>query len=72
MKQGGIAILRIEPNYVCRALVSKEYIQQEESTALINKMFAGSIENFFAAFVKGNKLSTSEIERLKQMVEEMK
>ena len=65
------AIERFEPHYMCHAMVTKSYVQQAESSELINKMFDGSIENFFAAFVKGNQLSSGEIERLRQMVEEM-
>ena len=65
------AIERIEPNYVCRPLISKAYVQQEESNELINKIFNGSIGDFFAAFVKGNKLSMEEVQRLKKLVEEL-
>ncbi len=66
------AIERIEPNYVCRALVTKEYIQQLESSSLINKMFEGSIEKFVASFVGHQKLSTEEVERLQNLIKEMK
>lgn len=66
------AIERIDPNYRCKALVSKAYIQQEESKAFVNKMFGGSIEKFFAAFTGGKKLSEEEVEHLEQMVKEMK
>lgn len=65
------AIERREPNYICKSVISREYIQQVESTELIDKMFAGSIENFFAAYIQRNKLSTKQIEHLKQIVEEM-
>ncbi len=41
------AIERIEPNFVCKALISKEEVQKQETETLINKMFGGSSENFF-------------------------
>ena len=66
------AIERIEPNYVCHALVTKEYIQQVESSSLVNKMFEGSIEKFVAAFVGQQILSVEEVERLQNLIEEMK
>ena len=66
------AIERIEPNYICHALVTKEYIQQVESSSLVNKMFEGSIEKFVAAFVGQQKLSAEEVERLQNLIEEMK
>lgn len=41
------AIERIEPNFVCKALISKEEVQKQETETLINKMFGGSQKNFF-------------------------
>ncbi len=66
------AIERSEPNYMCKALITREQVQQEESGEIVDKMFNGSIGNFVAAFVKGKKISSSEVERLKQIIEEMK
>ena len=61
------AIARSEPNFFCRALLTRE--QTEE---LIDKMFDGSAEKFFAAFISGRHFSKEELERLRRMIDEMK
>lgn len=65
------AIKRTEPNFICQALVAKEQVQQQEASELIEKLFDGSAEVFFASFLRSKKLSSAEIERLKQMVEDL-
>lgn len=64
-------IERSEPNYMCKPLITKAYIQQEESNEFINKMFGGSISHFFATFVQGKKLSEDEVESLKKIIDDM-
>ena len=45
-------IERSEPNYMCKPLITKAYIQQEESNEFINKMFGGSISHFLLLLFK--------------------
>ena len=63
------AVARSEPNFTCHAGISKEEVQQQETTALIDKLFNGSAELFLSAYLSGKKLSNAEIDRLKQLVE---
>lgn len=65
------AILRTEPNFLCRALVSKEEAQETETDELIGKLYDGSADNLFAALLGRKKLSANQIEELKQLVEKM-
>ena len=65
------AVERLEPNFTCRALVSREQVQQHEAATLIGKLFDGSAELFLSAFFSGKKLSEAEISRLKQIVENL-
>lgn len=65
------AIERYEPNFACRAAVSKEQVQQQETKELIGKLFDGSTETFLSAFLSGKGLSKDEIARLKQIVERL-
>lgn len=65
------AIRRVDPNFVCHALVSREQAQQYETAELIDKMFDGSPEQFFAAFLSGQDLSQDEVGRLKQLVQQL-
>lgn len=62
------AIERCEPNFTCRAAVSREEIQAAETKELVNRMFDGSKSKFFAAFISGQDLSSEELEELRQML----
>ena len=66
------AIERYEPNFTCRALISKEQVQQQEATELIGKLFDGSSELFLSAYLSSRVLTKDEINRLKQLVENLK
>lgn len=66
------AIERKEPNFVCHALIAKEQVQEQETTELINKVFDGSADLLFASLLNRKNLSTKEIERLKQLVDQLK
>ena len=65
------AIERREPKFMCHALVSREAVQDAETDTLIGKLFDGSADKLFAALLGRKKLSASEIERLKQIVDEL-
>lgn len=61
------ALERIEPGYRCRALVSREEVQNNEVDDLIDKMFDGSSDKLFAALVGRKKISKEEIRRLRDI-----
>ncbi len=63
------AIERSEPNFMCHALISKEAVQEVETNELIQKIYDGSANNLFAALLGKKRLSTEQIERLKQIVD---
>ena len=62
------AIERIEPNYICHALISKSEVQKAETNELINKIYDGSANHLWAALLGKKSFSTEQIEKLKQMV----
>jgi len=66
------AIERLEPNFLCRAIISKEQVQEQETTELINKVFDGSTDLLFATLLNRKTLSVEEIERLKQLVNNLR
>ena len=68
MKKG--AIERSEPNFMCRALISQEEVQEAETNELIDKVYDGSADKLFAALLGRKKLTAGQIERLWQIVEE--
>lgn len=65
------AIERTEPNFMCRALIPKEDVQEAETDELINKIYDGSADKLFAALLGRKKLSREQIDRLKKMVDEL-
>lgn len=66
------AIERTEPNFMCRALISKEDVQAQETEELINKMFDGSADMLFASLLGRKKLSAEQIAELRRIVGELK
>lgn len=65
------AIERTEPNFMCRALIPKEEVQEAETNELIDKVYDGSVDKLFAALLGRKKLSKEQIQRLKDIVEEL-
>lgn len=62
------AIERREPNFICHALIPKGQVQEQEMKELINKVFDGSADLLFASLLNRKNLSAEEIEKLKQIV----
>lgn len=65
------AIERSEPNFMCHALIPKEKVQEAETNELVDKVFDGSVNKLFAALLGKKNLSDEQIEKLKQIVEEL-
>ena len=65
------AIERSEPNFMCRALVDKETVQESEARQLIDKLFDGSPDLLFASLIGRGKLSKEQTDKLRQMVKEL-
>ncbi|MGN0773093.1 MAG: BlaI/MecI/CopY family transcriptional regulator [Candidatus Ventricola sp.] len=65
------AIERSEPGFMCRALVSKEQVQQEETQELIDRVFDGSADKLFASLLGGRRVSREQLEQLRRMIDEM-
>ncbi|WP_312698773.1 BlaI/MecI/CopY family transcriptional regulator [Sedimentibacter sp.] len=63
------SILKNE-NATVTSLVKREQVQKYESEALLEKSFDNSLPAFIAAFLKDKKLSQSEAEEIKRMIEE--
>jgi len=62
------AIERIEPHFVCRALISKEDAQAFEVDELVNKVFDGSEGLLFASLMNRGKITVDVLENLKSLV----
>ena len=65
------AIERSDPGFMCHALVPKEEVQEAETKELIDKVYDGSVDKLFAALLGRKKLSAAQIEKLKQIVNDL-
>ena len=65
------AIERTEPGFMCHALIPKEEVQEAETNELINKIYDGSADKLFAALLGRKKLSAEQIQKLKDIVDEL-
>ena len=65
------ALQRVDPGYHCRALVTQEAVQNEETDGLIDRLFGGSADRLFAALVNRKKVSREVIDRLRQMADDL-
>lgn len=65
------AVKREEPGFICRPLISRQEVQDFETEELIDKMFDGSKEKFFAAFLDGKELSKQEVDSLKKLIDDL-
>ena len=64
------AVERSEPNFLCHALITKEAVQQAETTQLIDKLFDGAPELLFASLLGHKKLSAEKLAQLRQLVDD--
>lgn len=65
------AVARSDPGFVCKALISKDQVRQQEASNLLSKLFDDSAELFLSAYLSGKKLPPEEIKRLKELVEKL-
>ncbi len=66
------AIERSDPKFLCHALITRRQVQSYETEELIDKMFDGSRQQFFAAFLSDGELTQEELAQLKEMVSGLK
>jgi len=65
------AISRIEPSFVCHALITRQEAQETETTALINRMYGGMTDQLVASILWRENLSQEEIESLKKLITDL-
>ena len=60
---------RQEPGFLCRALISREAVQQRETKSLLDRLFGGSKKALFSALLEEESLSESELDALREMID---
>ena len=64
-------IQRIEPGFICHALITKKQVREYETTELINKMYDGADVLLMASIIGKKTLTSDEIEYLKKMIDDL-
>jgi len=62
-------ILREDPGYICKSLVSREQVQKNETRTLIDKLFKGSRKALFSSLLSDETITDSELEELKKLID---
>jgi predicted transcriptional regulator len=62
-------IERLGTNFTCRAAITKEEAQKKESEILADKMFGGSSDLLIASLLGGDKMTSSQVDKLRNMVQ---
>lgn len=65
------AIERREPGFICHALLSRDEVCQQETQELLERNFGGAADRLVASLLDSKKLSTNEIEHLRELIEEL-
>lgn len=65
-------VRREDPGYICIPLISKEKVQDIETQVLLDKLFNGSLSDFFAEYLSSKKLLQVEILELEKIINEQK
>lgn len=65
------AIQRQDPNFVCHPTVTRQQVQEAETTEFLNKFYNGTADQLVASILGRKNLSQSEIENLKRLIQEL-
>lgn len=64
-------IERLEPDFICRAKITKEQAIENDTDEFVNRVFEGSVPLLFSALLRQKKMSKEDLENLKQLIDEM-
>lgn len=64
-------IQRIGPNFTCHVILTKEEARKQEVDLLTKKLFDGSSDLLTASLLGGKQLTSDQIEKLRDMVQEL-
>ncbi len=64
-------VQRIEPGFVCRALLTRDDAGRQEADALIDRLYQGRADRLVASLLGGDRLSAAEIAGLRRLIDEL-
>ena len=62
------AVRREEPGFICQAAIQKKTVQEIETRALLEKVYNGSLSNFFNEYLSKCPMKASEVSDLEQVL----
>jgi len=65
-------VQRKDPGYICTPLITKREVQEIETEVLLDKLFNGSLSNFFNDYLSYRKLTTVELLELEKIINDQK
>lgn len=65
------AVIRTDPGFVCKAAVSKNEVQENETFELIDRLFGGSPDLLVSALIGSGKISPEELKKLRETIKNM-
>lgn len=64
------AISRTDPGIIIRPLVTREEVERAETDELIDKIYNGSVKNFFVSFLQREDISKEKLDEIKKILED--
>ena len=64
------AIERLEPDFICRSLVTQEDVGRQEAKKVLKSFFGGSARAMFSSFMADSTLSAEEANELRKLIDE--
>ena len=63
------AVKREDPGFLCKAVITKNEVQQIETRALIDKVYGGELIAFFTEFLANQNLDAEEVRELRKILD---
>ena len=63
------AVKRDDPGFLCKAVITKNEVQQIETRALIDKVYGGELIAFFTEFLANQNLDAEEVRELRKILD---
>ncbi len=65
-------VKRQDPGYICIPLINKDKVQDIETQVLLDKLFNGSLSDFFVEYLSIKKLKQVELLELEKIISDQK
>lgn len=63
------AIVREDPGFICKTIITKEEVQKIETNALIDKVFGGSLDSFITDYLMNIDFNAEQTRLLRKLLD---